>query len=175
LAPEDIREQPETTIIEPEIVMFENQLVYVLTSYTNMTSSTKREGMPILAISDHQVTQVHIVAKKYGNPGNVNVEIYAADINKYPTGPVLSSGSFDGDTLLEVPGWQEIDVSECSFVNGEWYVIVFNVPAAGSYNYFRWYGTFANVYPNAKEIYSYNSGVNWYTGIADFSFKVYGY
>jgi len=164
-----------TIIAPPEIVMFENQLVYVITSYTNIANPDHRWGMPILAISDHNVTQVHVFCKRYGNPGTVNVKIYNADANKKPTGAFLSSGSFDGNTLGETGEWKEIDVSLYAFSEGNWYVIVFDVPGASSWHYFRWYGTFANVYPNAVAVYSNNAGLTWSNSIIDYSFKIYGY
>ena len=166
---------PPTITAPPEIVMFENQLIYVNTSYSNLANADHRIGMPILAISDHNVTQVHVFCKRFGSPGTVNVKIYAADANKKPTGAILSSGSFDGDTLEETGAWKEIDVSLCAFTGGNWYVIVFDVPGAGSWHYFRWYGTFANVYPNAVGVYSNNAGETWSYLSIDYSFKIYGY
>ena len=158
-----------------EIVMFENQIIYVITSYSNLANADHRIGMPILAISDHNVTQVHVFCKRYGSPGTVNVKIYAADVNKKPMGAVLSSGSFNGNTLGETGEWKEIDVSLCAFSEGDWYVIVFDVPGASSWHYFRWYGTFVNVYPNAVGVYSNNAGETWSYLSIDYSFKIYGY
>lgn len=156
------------------ISLYENQIITVSNAYTNIAAPNKREAMPILAISNHNISQVHLFVKRYGNPGTVNIEIKAADGDKKPTGAVLSSGNFDGNTLSETGEWKEIEVSLCAFIEGNWYVVIVNVPGAGSYNYLRWYGTFENVYPDAKEIYSYDAGVNWYYGLLDFSFKIYG-
>ena len=166
---------PPSTAAEPEIVMFENQIIYLNTNYSNLANPDHRYGMPILAISDHNVTQVHVFCKRFGSPGTVNVKIYAADANKKPTGEVLSSGNFDGDTLEETGAWKEIDVSLCTFSEGNWYVIVFDVPGAGSWHYFRWYGKFTNVYPDAVGVYSNNAGVTWSYTFVDFTFKIYGY
>ena len=172
LAPEDIREVPDTTL--PGINLYENQLIYVNTSYSNLANADHRIGMPILAISDHNVSQIHVFCKRFGTPGIVNINIYAADVNKKPTGPVLSSGSFDGDTLGVIGAWKDIDVTPFAFLNGDWYVIVFDVPGAGAWHYFRWYGTFANVYPNAVGVYSNNAGATWSYLTIDYSFKIYG-
>jgi len=172
LAPEDIRERPDTTL--PGISLYEEQLIYVVTSYSNLANPAHRIGMPILAISDHNVSQVHVFCKRFGTPGIVNVNIYDADINKKPTGPVLSTGNFDGDTLGVVGEWKEIEVAPLAFSSGDWYVIVFDVPGAGSWHYFRWYGTFANVYPGAVGVYSNNAGATWSYLAIDYTFKIYG-
>ena len=67
---------PPRAATAPEIVMFENQIIYLNTNYSNLANADHRYGMPILATSDHNVTQVHVFCKRFGTPGTVNVKIY---------------------------------------------------------------------------------------------------
>lgn len=156
------------------INLYENQIVIGDNAYTNMTSADKREAMPILAISNHKVSQIYLYLSRLNSPGTVNISIKVADANKKPTGAVLASGNTDGDTLSETGEWREIDITSYTFSKDIWYVIIVDVPNAAAYDCLRWWGTFDDEYPDSIGIYSQDAGVNWYNDIIDFAFKIYG-
>lgn len=107
-----------------------------------------------------------------GSPGTITVDIHAADGSQKPTGPSLSSGTTNGETLGGIPGiWRDITMSPYNLQASKTYTIV--VHASGSQALLRHAGT---EYTGGQAWGSSNSGSTWtYNGAPyDIVFEVWG-
>lgn len=131
------------------------------------------------AESDHTVEKIVLYLNKEDAPGIITVAIYpnegSGNFKPVIGGGPLTSGTTDGNTLpveTETPEWREIDVIPYSLVSGTWYSIVLTATLGYKVN---WYGK-DNVVtaPDQWRHFSIDSGVNWYAGVFDLTFKIYG-
>lgn len=116
---------------------------------------------PVVA---HKKNSVKFKMWRLGLPGNITVEIKAADASHFPTGPVLCSGIFDGDTLTTVsPGkWYEITLGAGADLNeGVEYTAELKATTGGVADLVKLRGNSAGVYLGGGASYTLNSGVTW--------------
>lgn len=170
----------ELPIILPPLVslrIFESQLVFedeFMNAY-----GTRWVAYFFQAESNHTVEKIALYLNKDTAPGIITAAIYpnegAGNFKPVIGGGALTSGTTDGDTLPEVGTgyeWREIDVTPYSLVSGTWYSIVLTATLGWKVN---WYGK-DNVptAPNQWRHFSSNNGVDWYAGVFDLTFKIYG-
>ena len=78
------------------------------TTYYTVPTGTNisKRGMVFLCSGAYTIDSVQLEIYRSGTPGTVNIELYAVDGSNHPTGPVLSSGTINGDTLTtSTNGW----------------------------------------------------------------------
>ncbi|MFC2032747.1 choice-of-anchor R domain-containing protein [Chloroflexota bacterium] len=92
------------------------------------------------AESNHNVTSVRLKLYRIGNPGTVIVSIRATDGSGHSTGPDLTSGTTDGNTLTDVsPGeWRQIPLAGYPLLSGTKYAIVVRISGGDVDNHIRW-------------------------------------
>jgi len=175
LAPEDIRERPDTTL--PGIKLFESQLVYE-NEFMN-AYGTRWVAYFFQAESNHTVESIYLLLNQEWGPGIITAAIYpnegAGNFKPVIGGGALTSGTTDGDTLpseLEAPEWREIEVTPYNLISGTWYSIVLTATLGWKVN---WFGK-DNVVtaPNQWRHFSSDNGLNWYAGVFDLTFKIFG-
>lgn len=123
------------------------------------------------------VTVFNIFGFRTGNPGTITVELYAANGN-LPTGSVLSSGTYNGNTLgTSYPGaWIDINMSAFNLQPSTKYIAVIKV-LSGSWGnslnlLFKLGG---NLYSGGMWIHTSNSGSSWTENSNDdLNFRIYG-
>lgn len=171
----------ELPIILPPVVVgiseFESQLVFedeFMNAYGAVWVSYFFQ-----AESNHTVEKIALLLNKEWGPGIITVAIYpnegAGNFKPVIGGGALTSGTTDGDTLpdeTDPPIWREIEVTPYSLISGTWYSIVLTATLGWKVN---WYGK-DNVptAPNQWRHYSPDNGANWYAGVFDLTFKIYG-
>jgi hypothetical protein len=95
--------------------------------------------------------------------------------SKRPTGPNLTEGTFDGNTLTTDPAgeWVTIPVAPYMIATGTSYAVVINVPAGNVYNKVmyrlrdRTFPPSPSNYPDGAEVTSDNYGATWYPPITE--------
>ena len=181
LAPEDIRERPDTTEL---VTLKESYLANGATAFLYGYNEV-RAGQTFLTTSAHTINYIELLLGRKGNPGTVYIEIKAADASDLPIGPVLTSGNTDGNTLPHYLGtpsreWRRIDLTEYSLLDATKYAITIfsaggnSTNTVGLWNYIG--GDPGGVaYPDGKLIRSLNYGVTWVAiNNQDGGFKIYG-
>jgi len=114
--------------------------------------------------SNATITTLKLRLLRKGWPGTFYIDIYAADINHEPTGPILASGSIWGNGLTTVPLglWYQIDLGAgFTPTAGQEYCTVGYISAGNSSNYVDWRGSPAGMYVNGHLWYSGNNGATW--------------
>lgn len=127
--------------------------------------------------SNHSVTSVKLKLSRGNSPGTITVSIRATD-GVHPTGPDLTSGTTDGDTLTTSPagGWREIALTSYNLTGGTKYAIVLRAPGGDGSNYVDWRYDSTGGYAGGNFEHSLNSGTTWMTyADFDFMFEVYGF
>lgn len=114
---------------------------------------------------NHQLRSLRLMLKKYaGTPATVYVDIYEADANGKPTGPILASGSTPGNTLSTATwgDWRIIDLgSGCALTANQMYCIVIYSPGSNAGNCPSWSMDGATNYINGDHWQSNDAGVTW--------------
>lgn len=158
------------------ITLFESQLIFQ-DEYMNAYGS-RWVAYFFQAKSDHTLEKIALYLNKEDAPGIITVAIYpnegSGNFKPVIGGGVLTSGTTDGDTLpaeTESPEWREIEVTPYSLVSGTYYSIVLTAIYGWKVN---WFGTNVDVAPDQWRHFSEDSGVNWYAGVFDLTFKIYG-
>ena len=129
--------------------------------------------------SDCSVTSVKLQLRRTGLPGTIIVSINATDSNGHPTGPALTLGTTDGDTIPTTsPGeWREITLTSYDLTGGTKYAIVVRAPSGNLTppNVIHWRYDSAGAYDGGNAEGSLNNGATWstYTDI-DMMFEVWG-
>lgn len=131
------------------------------------------------AASYHSVTIVKLKIKRSfsggDNPGTLHLLIKAVNSNGHPTGPILSSGTTNGNTLPKVdPGeWRSFTMSSCILENGGKYaLILYNNPG---YDSVSWYVDTPDPFADGKTLESNNGGTTWIVrDNYDMNFEVWG-
>lgn len=110
-------------------------------------------------------------------PGNLTLRLYAADDNHKPTGPVLATGTFDGDTLDDTdPAWFSVPLNAAyELESSTVYCIVSFCATGNATNYVSIYGDNTSGYSTGKRGESTDSGDTWATSDShDINFRVVG-
>ena len=168
---------PEKPTAPPELTLFESQLV-------NDGNSMKAYQAIWLAYffqaeSNHTIEKIQLYLTRTGSPYTITVSLFpnegSGTFRPIINGGALTSGTTNGDTLPGSDGeWREIEVTSYSLISGTWYSIVVKARYGDISNYVKWWGTEENVKPNQWRHISLDSGVNWYEGVFDLTFKIYG-
>ena len=167
---------PPTTAVG--ISLFESQLVYQEGEYMNAYGASWVAYF-FQAESNHTIEKIALLLNKEYEPGIITAAIYpneGSDNFKPVIGSgALTSGTTNGDTLpaeTESPEWREIEVTPYSLISGTWYSIVLSATLGWKVN---WFGK-DNVVtaPNQWRHFSTDNGLNWYAGVFDLTFKIYG-
>lgn len=162
----------------PELTLFENQLV----NDNNWMNAygTRWIAYFFQAESNHTIEKIQLYMTRTGLPGTVTVSIFPnegiGNFKPVISGGALTFGTTDGNTLLTSVGeWREIEVTPYSLISGIWYSIVIKATDGDTSNYAKWWGTNENILPDQWRHTSSDSGVNWYSGQFDLTYKIYGY
>lgn len=127
---------------------------------------------------DHTITKVRLKLKRSGTPGILRIAIKATDENGLPTGPDLSTGSIDGNTLTTTGSgeWYEIEMSEYTLRKSTKYAIVASAPESGTDSYVIWRGVQSEpTYTGGSVCMSTDYGETWEEYPEwDLMFEVYG-
>lgn len=88
----------------------------------------------------HTLTEVKVKVDRVGLPGTVTLYIKAVDDDSKPTGSALSTGTFDGDTLVTegVYEWKTVTMESVNVLSGTEYAIQMIVAGADSSNLIDW-------------------------------------
>ena len=126
----------------------------------------------------HTVTSVKLKLSRGGSPGTVTVSIRATNVEGYPTGPDLTSGTINGNTLStkQITSWCEIFLTEYALNANTKYAIVVRAPNGSSSNYLYWWADGSSpTYAGGIWEWSGNSGSSW-IGVSsnDHIFEVWG-
>jgi len=124
----------------------------------------------------HDLTKIELYCCKRWSPGTVYWEIRTTSGGE-PTGTVLATGNFDGNSLPEMsPIWKELAIPYHELEQGTQYAIVARAPGGDASNYFVWRLDGVNAtYPRGIALRSPNGGSSWtqYTTY-DMGFREYG-
>lgn len=157
--------------------LFENQLV----NDGNWLSSydTTWKAYFFQASSSHTVREIQLYMTRTGSPGTVTVCLYPNEGtgNYKPVigGGTLTTGTTNGDTLPTSGGeWRAFTTTSYTLTSGTWYSIVVKATNGDSSNRVDWWGTNDNVLPDQWRHTTSDSGVNWYAGQFDCTYKIYG-
>ena len=160
-----------------EISLFESQLVYQEGEYMNAYGS-RWVAYFFQAESNHTIEKIALLLNREDAPGIITIAIYpnegSGNFKPVIGGGALTSGTTDGDTLPseeESPEWREITVTPFSLIAGTWYSIVLTATLGYKVN---WFGTNENILPNQWRHFSTDSGLTWYAGQFELTYKIYG-
>lgn len=128
------------------------------------------------ANEEHTIGSVKILIYRVATPGTVNVYIYATSGGE-PIGSVLSSGSFDGDTLTTDSGgeWKEVTMSAYNLQANTQYAIIITAPDGDASNTARWRGDSSSpTYAGGNYLFRY-VGDSWSADTGwDMMFEIWG-
>ena len=116
------------------MALYESYIIGNNTSNQCNTSNDKL-GQTFTPSIGHTVTEVKIRMFKFGNPGTINIGIYAVDGSNLPTDAALATGTTDGDTLTTsgTGEWRTISLGSGTPLTANiQYAIVMDVPGSGS-------------------------------------------
>lgn len=126
----------------------------------------------------HVITSVKLKLFRTGSPGIFNVRLMATDGEGKPTGPDLSSGSIDGNSLTPTsPGqWYEISMSPYTLQPSTKYAIVANSPNCDTNNMVHWRMRYpGGGYAGGSRVWSDSNREFWEFMLpADVMFEIWG-
>ena len=139
-------------------------------------------GQTFTATSNHTVNAVKLYfARSFCgqgvlcNPGILHVIIKRVTDNDEPIGPVLSSGTINGNNFPSGYSWQMVTMSEYNLSSGVRYAIILYNTSTCDMGVFGWLIEDNNPYPAGKVIESPDSGETWGSiNSFDFNFEVWG-
>ena len=122
---------------------------------------------------DHQITSVKLLLYRLGTPGTITVSIRATGVDGKPTGPDLTSGTMDGNTLTDSYEWREIILTPYNVSTNTKYAIILR---GGSGNNRIMVLTEVNhpSYDGGNCMFSGDSGNTWQSSSYDVLFEIYG-
>ena len=127
--------------------------------------------------TQHTITSVKLKLFRTGSIGIVVASIRKGN-GTVPTGPDLTNGTINGDSLTEDTNglWYEIGLTEYPLISNTQYAIVVRAPNANITNYLSWRCDVSSpTYDNGTEQYSSNSGNSWVSlPSCDMMFEVWG-
>jgi len=129
----------------------------------------------------HIITSVKVEVSRYGTPGTpgiTNVEIKAVDGSNKPTGSVLSSGTFDADTLpvYSTTEWRETTMSAYTLQPSTMYALILWGPNwVTTTDRLLWSQDASSpTYTGGQVNQSTDGGSTWTQFANDFMFEIYG-
>lgn len=128
-------------------------------------------GESFVASSSYEITSVQFYLDVEGSPtGDMECKLKLTDENHYPTGAVLSSGTFDVESI--VAGWNEIAMSSYELVVDTEYAVYCSFGSGGPPDFVDIYRVGTGAFGDGCWI-GYN-GEAWSCTSADIDFKIYG-
>ena len=139
------------------------------------STSTFWRGQSFTAGSSYNFASIKVQLRRFATgPGTVTLELYSDDGTGKPTGPLLASGTTNGDTLpLTVPGeWREITFGAAyPVVNGTKYVFYLKATSGSVQIRFDFQ---LSTYAGGDQVSSFDSGASWAVDTtSDFLFENY--
>lgn len=124
----------------------------------------------------HYITSVKLLLRRVNTPGMFIVSIRAVDGAGLPTGPDLTSGTYDGDTLTGVAAWTEIILTPYLLNANTKYAIVIGNPVCPGGSILEICRATSAGYGGGVWCYSTDWGVTWgqHAG-RDFTFQEFGF
>ena len=125
----------------------------------------------------NRISSVKIHTRRINSPtGNMDVSLYACDVNDKPTGSILATKAILAADISAGRNYTEFEfASSLSVSPSTKHCIVCSVPSGTGTNWISWYHNESQSgYANGEGGYSTDSGSNW-TGRNDFGFYVAGY
>jgi hypothetical protein len=127
--------------------------------------------------SDHTVAVVKLRLWRSGSPGALTVSIKATDGSGQPTGPDLTSGTTNSNTLTtDTAGeWREVSLTPYTLTSGTKYAIVARALGGDSANRVWWrLDQSSPTYAGGNVEHNADNGVTWETHTEmDFMFEVW--
>lgn len=120
---------------------------------------------------DNILTQIEVWGQKQGSPGIIVCELTETDGAGKPTGPILSSGTYNGNLLVN--NWFMIEMSNYRLKPNMQYAFYFKVAGDATNRIFINYKR-GSVYAGGTAVYSNDGGSSWYTPDDDLQFRQYG-
>ena len=75
-----------------------------LSTYSTLPVDTLvKKGQTSTHDAEFALESITLTGYRVGTPGTITLNVYAVDVDHYPTGASLSSGSVDGDALTDTP------------------------------------------------------------------------
>ena len=139
-------------------------------------------GQTFTATSDHTVNAVRIYFSRgwcgqdlLCNPGTINVIIKQISNTGEPIGPVLSSGTINGNNFPQGYSWQMVTMSEYNLSSGVRYAIILYNTSTCDTGVFGWLIQDNNPYPVGNVIESPDGGETWGSiNNFDCNFEIWG-
>jgi len=149
-----------------------------------INSGVKRFAQGFIFYADVSLPKVTLSVHRFGNPGNVTLQINAADGAGKPTLPLLATATRDGNGFQVAQADEDFDFgAPAELVNGTLYTMQVFVLGADAANYIRVW-QIDNIpggpdpYPDGKHWFSGTGGAVWIEnhigGFTDMMFKAYG-
>lgn len=128
------------------------------------------------ADTDFSITSVKMKLYRILSPGTVTLGIYATDVDGYPTGSPLTSGTTDGDTLTTNSEGEvrTFTLSPVTLTASTKYAIVIDARNGDANNQALYRGTTAAGYPAGEGVHSADSGSSWASLSGDYYFSTHG-
>lgn len=124
-------------------------------------ASTQWLGQSFTPKVDHNLVGFKFKIYRGGSPGIVSVYVYRTDSSKKPTGPILSSGSIDGDSLPLVATWIACEVTPIKLESGVQYAVVLKTEKVAP-DLLDWRCDVSSpTYPGGTLVYSTTQGATW--------------
>lgn len=113
--------------------------------------------------AQHTFTMIALYLRRVGNPGTLTVSLRAVDVSHRPTGPDLTSGSIDGNSITTDPSGAryEIELTPYLYPSALELAIVVRVPGGSDTNRLEWQFNPNNPYPLGQAGWSDNAGSTW--------------
>lgn len=120
---------------------------------------------------------IHTVSFKMSriyHPGLVSVSLFNVNETGLPTGPILASGSIDGETVPYNRTWVNITMSPYHLAANTQYAVVMKVPGSSSDYLYLWEDHVAPAYSGGSLIISHDDGMTFSGLSADALFRIWG-
>lgn len=126
---------------------------------------------------DFIINTLTVKVFREGNPGTVDVDIFAVDGDGKPTGASLSNGSFNGNVLTTDSGGElkEVSMSAFTFNNETMYAWVMKADGSSNNNevHIR-YDSNAAAYTGGQRLASGDTGSTWSVNADQYYFDLQG-
>jgi hypothetical protein len=135
--------------------------------------TTNYVGQSILVTKSFKLTSIKYYLHTTSLSGNVTANVYNANSSFVPTGEVLDTTTFDGNTVLGANGtvlYEIVFGAKPQFIKDSKYSIILSAVNEG----ISAYASTGNAYINGTATFSNNSGSSWTTNTTDLYFLVYG-
>lgn len=125
------------------------------------------------------ITKMAVLIRRYGSPPTTYyISIYNTDGSGFPTGSILSQGTFDPTGAIDVHPGTQYNVTmlpQAKLLSSVMYVAVINATGGGSSNCARVEDVpGVSSYTGGNAISSSDGGSSWIEGTNDLMFEIYG-